>query len=221
MRHFSDRALLDAPTSDAARLIDFETAKVVPGFINDTWILVVTGTKPYLNMKVELVPMIYIDRPEYWKIEIVGILPGIGLPALGPYATHLDLTGVTGTRGIELVGATKSLKIDVPPGSESSGNIGFWTAAIDNSGAKPQIIVIGRFPTNGEEPVFELTKAEPQGTNPTELILELRFGDLVDPKGSGEGTARYEAIADETSPYRTVLIRDPNGRTIANVEVVR
>ena len=41
--------LLKAPTSSSIRLIKFTKARIVPGFAGG-WILVVTGTKPCLNM---------------------------------------------------------------------------------------------------------------------------------------------------------------------------
>ncbi|HEV2835017.1 MAG TPA: hypothetical protein VGW58_06860 [Pyrinomonadaceae bacterium] len=106
---------LKAPTPSSVRLINFTRAEVRPGFLPDTWILIVSGTKPYLNMTVQLVPLIYIRRPEFWGIEVVGTLPGIGLPATAPYTVTLQLDSVLGTKGIEVIGANKRQKIYVPP----------------------------------------------------------------------------------------------------------
>ncbi len=103
------------PNPESCRLIDFETVEVVPGIINGTWFVTVSGTKPWLNMKVELVPLLYVRQPEYWGIEVVGCLAGNGLPALAPYDVFLALAGVTGTKGIEIIGATSSEKREVPP----------------------------------------------------------------------------------------------------------
>jgi hypothetical protein len=111
--HLEQLRALPAPQS--CRLIDFETAEVRPGFVTGTFILVVSGTKPYANMTVELRPLIYIRRPAYWGIEVVGCLPGFGLPALAPYTVALPLDGVTGTRGVEVLGATRSRRLAVPP----------------------------------------------------------------------------------------------------------
>jgi hypothetical protein len=103
-------------SSDSYQLLDFESAQVVSGFVNDTYILIVSGTKPYLNMVVELSPRIYVRQPKYWGIEVVGSIPGgIGLPALGSYSVSKQLMGITGTKGIEVIGASNSLEIDVPP----------------------------------------------------------------------------------------------------------
>jgi hypothetical protein len=104
------------PKPSSCRLIDFEEAEVRPGIVSGTYILIVRGTKPYLNMEVSLIPLVYIRQPEYWGIEVIGCLPGgIGLPATEPYIAVLPLNGTIGTQGIEVIGATRSEKISVPP----------------------------------------------------------------------------------------------------------
>jgi hypothetical protein len=40
---------------------------------------------------------------------------GIGLPVTEPYTAILALNGTIGTQGIEVIGATRSEKISVPP----------------------------------------------------------------------------------------------------------
>jgi hypothetical protein len=80
------------------------------------FVLRVTGTKPFLNMEVQLVPLVFIQQPEFWGIEVIGRLPGgIGLPALAPYDVSIPLSGITGTKGVEVIGATRSKRIEVPP----------------------------------------------------------------------------------------------------------
>ena len=106
--------LLKAPTSTSVRLINFTKARIVPGIVSGTWILIVSGTKPCLNMTVRLSPLIYVRRPEFWGIEVVGSVPGFCLPALAPYTVSLPLAGIVGTKGIEVIGANKKLKIKVP-----------------------------------------------------------------------------------------------------------
>ena len=106
------------PQPSSCRLIDFDKdqTEVRPGIVSGTYILIVRGTKPYLNMQVNLVPLVYIRQPEYWGIEVTGCLPGgIGLPATAPYIATLPLNGTIGTKGIEVIGATCSQKIQVPP----------------------------------------------------------------------------------------------------------
>ncbi|MDQ3588954.1 MAG: hypothetical protein M3392_01710 [Actinomycetota bacterium] len=110
------------PQSKACRLIDFEEVDVVTlEIFPPQHVLIVSGTKPYLtylNMEVSLRPRTYIQQPEYWGIEVVGCLPGFGLPALAPYTVSIRLAGFMGTKGIEVIGATRSEKIelgDLPP----------------------------------------------------------------------------------------------------------
>ncbi|GAA3571445.1 hypothetical protein GCM10022419_060380 [Nonomuraea rosea] len=104
----------ELPQSNSVRLIDFEDVRVVPGIVPNSFILIVSGTKPYLNMKVSLSPLVYIKQPEFWGIEVVGSLPGIGLPATAPYTVSLPLDGILGTKGIEVIGANVRKTFDVP-----------------------------------------------------------------------------------------------------------
>jgi hypothetical protein len=76
--------------------------------------LVVSGYKPTSNMEVELSPLVYIRQPEYWEIEVQGCQRGLGLPVLTPYTVALRIDGTIGTKGIEVVGATRSQRIDIP-----------------------------------------------------------------------------------------------------------
>jgi hypothetical protein len=96
----------------SCRLIDFEEAEVLffPG-VPPQYTLVVRGQKPYLNMKVMLVPLPHIGL-EYTPIEVVGC--NGTLPTFGPYEEALPLEGLLGTKGIEVIGANRSQKIDVP-----------------------------------------------------------------------------------------------------------
>jgi hypothetical protein len=117
MAEFDIKAFLALPQAESCRTISFEDADVRPGIVNDTWFLIVSGFAPYLNMQVNLVPLVYITQPEYWTIEVVGCLPGIGLPTEDPcpYIVAIPLDGITGTKGIEVKGGRRSERIDVPP----------------------------------------------------------------------------------------------------------
>ena len=55
----------------------------------------------------------YSRHPEYWGIEVVGSLPDVGLPVITPYTDHRELNGTIGTCGIEVIGASRSEKIDI------------------------------------------------------------------------------------------------------------
>jgi hypothetical protein len=118
------------PKPDSQRLINFERAQILAlRSFPPQFVLRVTGTKPYLNMEVELVPLVFIRQPEYWGIEVVGRLPGgIGLPALAPYDVSIPLSGITGTRGIEVIGATRSKRIELPPTEPVTEPPGFHEA---------------------------------------------------------------------------------------------
>jgi hypothetical protein len=109
------RKFQEYPQPQSSRLVDFERAEVrVLESDPPRYQLVVSGTKPCANMRVELLPLVYVRQPEYWGIEVVGCLPGgICLTALAPYAVEL-LDPPIGTRGIEVMGATRSKTIDIP-----------------------------------------------------------------------------------------------------------
>jgi len=108
------KAFESLPPSTSCRIIDFDKAEVVPGIVPDTFFLIVVGTKPWVTMKVELHPLIYIRQPEYWGIEVVGCQHGIGLPRTAPYHVTLDISHVRGTKGIEVIGASSRKQIKVP-----------------------------------------------------------------------------------------------------------
>src|SRR5687767_8113515 len=99
------KSFASLPASKSVRLIEFTKAKVVNDPFSGTYFLIVSGTKPYLNMTVELKPRVYVARPEYWEIEVIGSLPGIGLPSTAPYLVFISLAGILGSKGIEVIGA--------------------------------------------------------------------------------------------------------------------
>ena len=113
----SQELLNETQSASGARVIAYEKAEIRPGFVNDTWILIVSGQAPCLNMKVELTPHIYVSCPEYWAIEVVGTLPsGFCLTAIRPYYETIVLTGITGSKGIEVIGSNRREVIDVSGG---------------------------------------------------------------------------------------------------------
>ena len=104
-----------APDPSLCRPLDFTRA-----FVRtlDTYpfekYLVVSGYKPFSSMDVVLLPVTYIRQPEYWEIQVLGCVKTIGMPVLTPYTATLPLGSTIGTKGIEVVGATQSVRIDVP-----------------------------------------------------------------------------------------------------------
>lgn len=104
-------------SATAPKLIDFDDDKIElrEGIVRNTWFLHVGGTQPYYNMRVELVPLMYVKQPEYWEIQLVGTLLEVGLPATKPFNVALLLGPFIGKKGIEVVGGTKRKKLDIPP----------------------------------------------------------------------------------------------------------
>jgi len=104
--------------AESVRRINFDSAEVVN--VAGRNILIVRGEAPCLNMNVSLSPLIYIECPEYWGIEVIGSLPGcICLTAMKPFVLALPLDGIIGSKGIEVLGARRSEQIDVEGGCES------------------------------------------------------------------------------------------------------
>ena len=106
---------LGVPDPSVCKPIDFTRALVrtVDTPTGDRY-LVVSGFKPFSSMDVVLSPVTYIRQPEYWEIDVLGCVRTVGMPALTPYTASLRLGGTIGTKGIEVVGATRRLRIDVP-----------------------------------------------------------------------------------------------------------
>jgi hypothetical protein len=117
------RRFTEAPPATTSRLLDFDYADVVTlESFPPQFVLRVSGTKPIANMQVQLVPLVFIQQPEYWGIEVVGSLSGIGLPALAPYEVSLPLAGSLGKKGIEVIGASRVQRFDIDPsGTVSEG----------------------------------------------------------------------------------------------------
>ena len=115
----STQQYLDFEAAQSVRRIPFKTAKVVTGIVSGTYILIVSGETACVNMKVRLSPLIYIRCPEYWGIEVIGELQG-GHCILGilptPFTVAMQLNGVIGSKGIEVLGAKQAKKIKVAGG---------------------------------------------------------------------------------------------------------
>ena len=124
------------PSAETCRLLDFDRAEILTlESFPPQFVLAVSGTAPVFNLRVELVPRIYIRQPEYWGIEVAGCLSGtIFLPAQRPFSVTLGLSGVTGTRGVEVIGATRSEELDVPP---KEGPLGAFSLSITSKAGDP------------------------------------------------------------------------------------
>ena len=114
-----------APEEAVNRLIDFERADAITPMIYPPQPRLVVSGVTNIPMEVQLVPLVYISQPQYWGIQVVGCLgggesgphPSHPIAAI-PYHVELDLAGVTGTEGVEVIGATMTERLVVP--TESS-----------------------------------------------------------------------------------------------------
>ncbi len=114
----SVKSFSSAPSSESCRLISFDKYEVLE---SNPPVLVVSGTAPCANMEVSLQPAVYIACPEYWRIEVVGCLPGgICLTALKPFRITISLGGIIGSEGMEIAGSNKVEQVKVAGGCSSS-----------------------------------------------------------------------------------------------------
>jgi hypothetical protein len=164
-------------------------------------------------MEVELAPLVYIRQPEYWEIEVLGRLSGIGLPALAPYTAALRLAGVTGTKGVEVVGATRRARFDVPPAPATPGECA-WRAWLDRQPPGPATLRVRgecEFPTAGFQ--VTLRRHVPQGINPRILLLDkvVRPPSGPAPQVVTRVEVRYEEVTTAGFDAVTIL---PEGATV-------
>jgi hypothetical protein len=102
------------------RLIDFEQAEVITPMIYPPQPrLVVSGVKPHPDVEVTLVPLAYVSQPPYHGIQVVATItadgPHVSQPIANvPYSVVLDLEGITGSEGIEVIGDSKTEQIALP-----------------------------------------------------------------------------------------------------------
>ena len=77
--------------------------------------LTVTGTKPYMNMDVSLSHEAYNGRPAYWRTVVIGCVKnGLLMPLASPYYITMNLDQFVGSRGVEIIGASRKVRRDVP-----------------------------------------------------------------------------------------------------------
>lgn len=114
-------------TMPGSRIIDFDTAEIRTVPFQDSLYLWVSGTLPGPHLEVRLAPRHYTERPDYWAIEVAAIRPS-GTRA-HPIETHdpqlfecaIPLIGVTGARGITVVGANRVQRIECTAHQMHSG----------------------------------------------------------------------------------------------------
>ena len=100
------------------RIIDFRSAEIRTVAFQDSLYLWVTGAHPGADLEVRLAPRYYNERPDYWAVEVAAIRrTGHVEETVGgnteTYERAIPLVGVTGWRGITVIGANRVLRIDL------------------------------------------------------------------------------------------------------------
>jgi hypothetical protein len=106
------------------RIIDFEIAELRKLPFQDSLYLWVRGSLPGTGFEARLAPRIYHDRPDYWGIEVAVIhTPMVAYPVpandVGDtqgglvFERSVPLTGITGVRGITVIGANQVKRIEI------------------------------------------------------------------------------------------------------------
>jgi hypothetical protein len=106
------------------RIIDFETAELRTLPFQDSLYLWVRGSLPGTGFEARLAPRIYHDRPDYWGIEVAVIhapdkaghaaSSDLGSAAcMFMFERSVPLIGITGVRGIAVIGANQVKRIEI------------------------------------------------------------------------------------------------------------
>ncbi|WP_141700692.1 hypothetical protein [Methyloceanibacter superfactus] len=94
--------------------IDFDSVKIE--YRRDRgYQLTITGIKPYTNMEVSLNSEPYDRKPAYLRTVVVGCVKNfIVVPLETPYYLTVPLAPLMGTKGVEIVGASGSVRRNAP-----------------------------------------------------------------------------------------------------------
>lgn len=101
------------------RIIDFEVAELRKPPFQDGVYLWVTGILPSAGFEAKLAPRVYRDRPDYWGIEVAVVtVPNAANDVAineGPlsFERSVPLAGITGSRGITVIGANQVKRIEI------------------------------------------------------------------------------------------------------------
>ncbi len=121
MTSSATRSLSSVPNT---RIIDFEVAELRKVPFEDSLYLWVRGMLPLGDYEVELCPRVYHDCPEYWGIEVAVVkvpenandaavdTAQPGFEAL-VFERSIPLDGITGSRGITVIGANQIERIEI------------------------------------------------------------------------------------------------------------
>ena len=100
------------------RIIDFELAELRKPPFQDNHYLWVRGLLPTAGFEAKLAPRVYHGRPDYWSIEVavVAVPATAGADVEGgsvAFERSIPLLGITGNRGIKVIGATRIKQIEI------------------------------------------------------------------------------------------------------------
>jgi hypothetical protein len=94
--------------------VNFEKAEIRPGEKAGYFTLEVTGLAPGFSphdCQIKLEPEVHASQPEYWKIKVLWNCSDAVIESPCPFKASLMLDGIPGTKGVEVVGETRSIKI--------------------------------------------------------------------------------------------------------------
>jgi hypothetical protein len=111
-------------TVPQGQIIDFERAELRRMPFQDSLYLWVKGQLPSQGFDARLAPRIYNEgRPEYWVIEVAAFSRRVAANDDGDahrtdkdglsFERSVPLTGITGTRGVTVIGANHMQRIDI------------------------------------------------------------------------------------------------------------
>lgn len=111
MQSFTAGSLSSVPQG---RIIGFDGAELKRSPMQNGWFLSVSGVAPEAGKVARLAPRLYQERPDYWGIEVVAIRLDAGGDD-GPCSGKLSipLEGITGLKGIAVIGANRVITLDV------------------------------------------------------------------------------------------------------------
>ncbi len=105
------------------QIIAFEEAELRRVPFQESLYLWVKGTLPASNIEVRLAPRVYHGRPDYWGIEVAAtMMPDFAASGASDDLAQRDdllferfvpLNGITGFRGITVIGANKVQRIEI------------------------------------------------------------------------------------------------------------
>jgi hypothetical protein len=107
-------------TVPQGQIIDFEKAELRRMPFQDSLYLWVKGRLPAQGFDARLAPRIYNDgRPDYWVIEVAAFSSMVAANDSGDaddalsFERSVPLTGITGTRGVTVIGASRTQRIEI------------------------------------------------------------------------------------------------------------